>query len=88
MSKLFVVYYKETLCTMKFYKGAGWAKREAERMNAKEKRDAFGWASFEDFEKMESEMIKVKSLMTGEEVEIPANTPWHCRPDSESFWCN
>ena len=31
-------------------------------------------------------MIKVKSLMTGAEVEIPADTPWSCRPDSESYW--
>jgi hypothetical protein len=33
-------------------------------------------------------MIKVKNLMSGKEVEIDANTPWCCRPDSEAFWSN
>lgn len=32
--------------------------------------------------------ITVKSLMTGADVEIDADTPWCCRPDSESFWSN
>ncbi len=30
--------------------------------------------------------ITVKSMMSGEEVEIAADTPYHCRPDSESYW--
>ncbi len=29
---------------------------------------------------------KVKSLMTGEEIEIPSNTPNFCNPASESYW--
>jgi len=32
--------------------------------------------------------ITVKNLMTGKLVEIDADTPWACRVDSESFWCN
>lgn len=31
-------------------------------------------------------MITVKNLMTGLPVTIRADTPWSCRPDSESFW--
>mgnify|MGYP006276232257 FL=1 len=30
--------------------------------------------------------ITVQSLMTGKDVEIPANTPHACRPDSETYW--
>jgi hypothetical protein len=30
--------------------------------------------------------MKVKSYMTGEEVEIPIDTPWSCNPASESYW--
>ncbi len=30
--------------------------------------------------------ITVKSLMTGKDVQIEADTPWACRPDSESYW--
>lgn len=33
-------------------------------------------------------MITVKNLMSGKEVQIRADTPWHCRPDSESYWSN
>lgn len=28
----------------------------------------------------------VKSLMTGADVEIAANTPWSCNPASEMYW--
>jgi len=30
--------------------------------------------------------ITVKNLMTGKDVEIDADTPWCCRPDSETYW--
>jgi hypothetical protein len=28
----------------------------------------------------------VKNLMTGKDVEIPADTPWCCNPASETYW--
>ena len=28
----------------------------------------------------------VKNLMTGEDVVIPADTPWCCDPSSETYW--
>lgn len=28
----------------------------------------------------------VKNLITGQDVEIPADTPWCCNPASESYW--
>jgi hypothetical protein len=30
--------------------------------------------------------ITVKNLMTGKDVQIEADTPWSCRPDSEAYW--
>ena len=36
--------------------------------------------------KKADEYITVKSLMTGEPVVIPADTPWCCRPDAEAYW--
>ena len=39
-----------------------------------------------NFSVEQEKFIKVKNLMTGEEVEIPEDTPWCCRPDSETFW--
>ena len=30
--------------------------------------------------------IVVRNLMSGTPVEIDADTPWSCRPDSETYW--
>jgi hypothetical protein len=30
--------------------------------------------------------MTVKSLMTGKDVQIEADTPWCCNPASESYW--
>ena len=39
---------------------------------------------FEYYEKYKT----VKSLMTGKDVQIDADTPWCCNPQSETFWSN
>lgn len=31
-------------------------------------------------------MKKVRSLMTGNEIEIAEDTPWCCDPSSETYW--
>ena len=31
-------------------------------------------------------MKTVKNLMTGQDVEIPHDTPWCCNPSSETYW--
>jgi hypothetical protein len=31
-------------------------------------------------------MMTVKSLMTGQDVQIASDTPWCCNPASETFW--
>jgi hypothetical protein len=31
-------------------------------------------------------MKTVKNLMTGEDVQIPTDTPWACNPASETYW--
>lgn len=35
---------------------------------------------------VEEGMKVVKNLMSGEAVLISEDTPWCCRPDSETFW--
>lgn len=47
---------------------------------------AYAYASGEEYNSKVVTKIKVKNLMTGLEAEIPSNTPWSCRPDSESYW--
>lgn len=47
--------------------------------------DAWQVMSMEAYE-AQVPMITVKNLMSGKPVQIRADTPWHCRPDSESYW--
>lgn len=35
-----------------------------------------------------SPRITVTNMMTGQPVEIDADTPWACRVDSEAYWSN
>lgn len=37
---------------------------------------------------VKEQWVKVKSLMTGKEVTIAADTPWCCNPASEAYWSN
>ena len=46
----------------------------------------YAYASLEDYETKVVTTKKVKSLMTGQEIEIPSNTPNFCNPASESYW--
>lgn len=46
----------------------------------------YGWMSAEDWKNRDVPMKKVRSLMTGEEIEIAADTPLHCDPSSETYW--
>lgn len=64
------------------------AKRCKSRMNLNAKSNQYDYASIETYTSDIVKKIKVKSLMTGEEVEIDSNTPWNCRPDSESYLSN
>lgn len=43
---------------------------------------------FDDMYRIEfaPKYITVTNLMTGKPVQINADTPWSCRPDSESYW--
>ena len=48
-------------------------------------RRVYGKEKFVD-QIIKSDKIAVKSLMSGEQVIIDADTPWCCRPDSETYW--
>ncbi len=39
-----------------------------------------------DYATYRAPKITVKSLMTGKDVEIDADTPWCCKPASETYW--
>jgi hypothetical protein len=47
-----------------------------------------GAGYFDDMFRIEyaPKFITVKNMMSGKDVQIAADTPWNCRPDSESYW--
>ena len=47
-----------------------------------------GCGYFDDMFRIEfaPKFITVTNMMSGKDVQIAADTPWNCRPDSESYW--
>jgi len=39
-----------------------------------------------DIERKPVEMKTVTNLMSGQDIQIPADTPWCCNPASETYW--
>lgn len=84
---MYVVFDAQTTAIVANYKGRGWAKRKAEELN-QSRPGQYSFSSLEFYKEHVVTDIQVKNSMTGELVTIPSNTPWCCRPDSESFWAN
>jgi hypothetical protein len=84
---IYVIYHIDTTLAIKhmntFQSGA---KRSVTCMNRNAGSIQYAYASLEDYETKVVTTKKVKSLMTGEEIEIPSNTPRSCDPSSELFW--
>jgi hypothetical protein len=84
---IYVIYHIDTTLSMKhmntFESGA---KRSVTCMNRNAGSIQYAYASLEDYETKVVTTKKVKSLMTGEEIEIPSNTPLSCDPSSETYW--
>lgn len=84
---IYVIYHIDTTMIAKhlntFESGA---KRSVTCMNRNAGRIEYAYASLEDYETKVVTIKKVKSLMTGKEIEIPSNTPNFCNPASEAYW--
>jgi hypothetical protein len=84
---IYVIYHIDTTLAIKhlntFESGA---KRSVTCMNRNAGSIQYAYASLEDYETKVVTTKKVKSLMTGEEIEIPSNTPLSCDPSSETYW--
>lgn len=46
----------------------------------------YGWMSSEDWAARTVPMKRVRNLISGEEMEIPADTPASCDPSRETYW--
>ena len=84
----YVVFLKSSPHTKKkYFKTASAAKRSATCSNRKYGTDDYDSMELTFFMlKYPVRMITVKNLMTGEQVNIPEDTPYFMRPDSETYW--
>lgn len=84
---MFVVYHKASTQILKAFDLESSAKRSATCMNRNAGDVKYTYADMETYTKRTANRtMTVKSLMTGKDVEIPADTPWCCNPASETFW--
>lgn len=81
---------------LSFFKTVGGARRSVtclERNRAKRiaagnrtNVQSYGWMSEQDWNNRLVPTKKVRNLMSGEEIEIAADTPSSCDPSSETYW--
>lgn len=83
---MYVVYHKKSTLVVKTFDTAPGAKRSATCMNRNAGSDEYASADTEYYNKNIVNTVKVKNFMTGEELEIPSNTPHCCDPSTETFW--
>ena len=81
MKKTFIVYHTETLRAVKEYTYQKSAHNYLGTLGA-----GYSVTDKATFLSLPVPMMKVRSLMTGEMVEIPVDTPWCCNPASETYW--
>jgi hypothetical protein len=71
----------------RYFKTASGAKRATTCANRNAGYLAYNWVEESWFLlKYPVGMMTVKNLMTGQDVEIPEDTPWCCNPASETYW--
>lgn len=62
-------------------------REEAKRKKGYKSRvTSIDYMSTESWQNRKVSMKKVRNLMTGEMIEIPADTPLACDPSSETYW--
>lgn len=82
----FVVYHIKSTVYVKSFDLESAAKRSTTCMNRNAGSVEYAYASAEAYQNTVVKMKKVKNLMTGDEIEIPSNTPYCCDPSTETYW--
>ena len=82
----YVVYHKASTQIIKSFDTESGAKRSATCMNRNAGDVKYTYADNETYTKRIVHRKTVKSLMTGQDVEINSNTPRCCNPSSETYW--
>ena len=86
---MFVVFHTEFPHKGKrYFKSAAGAKRATTCANRNAGKLMYNWVEESWFELKYGPVgtKKVKSLITGQDVEIAEDTPWCCNPASETYW--
>lgn len=82
----FVVYHRKSTQLLKVFNLESAAKRSKTCMNRNAGSEQYAYALEEVYYAEVVKTKKVRSLMTGEEIEIPSNTPYCCDPSTEQYW--
>lgn len=82
----YIVYHRASTQMLKIFSLESAAKRSKTCMNRNAGSDQYAYVQEDTYYKEIVKTKKVKSLMTGKEVEIPSNTPLCCDPSSETYW--
>ena len=84
----YFVYHIKSTTILKVFNKESSAKRSSTCANRNAGSVQYSYASSEAYNTRVVKKITVKSLMTGQDVEIDSNTPWFLRPDAEAYWSN
>lgn len=82
----YVVYHKASTQILKSFDLESSAKRSATCMNRNAGDAKYTYADYETYKNRVVHRKTVKSLMTGQEVEIDSDTPHCCDPSTETYW--
>lgn len=84
--KYYIVYHIKSTMQEKTFALESAAKRSTTCLNRKKGSVQYAYADNETYNTDVVSMKKVRNSMTGEEIEIPSNTPRSCDPSSELYW--
>lgn len=83
---MYIVYHVASTMKENSFKTLGAAKRSCTAKNKKSKVGLYAVADSDTYYNKIVHKVKVRNLMTGEEMEIDSNTPNCCNPASETYW--
>ena len=83
---MFHVYHIKSTMIQKTFSEESSAKRSRTCMNRNARSIEYAYADSVTYQKDIVKMKTVKNLMTGEDIQIPSNTPLCCDPSSETYW--
>lgn len=82
----YIVYHRASTVMFKSFTLESAARRSKTCMNRNAGSDEYAYTLDTIYHNEVIKTKRVKNLMTGQEIEIPSNTPRCCDPSSETYW--